>query len=295
MDPAHRHRVPGGAPRTRLDRYAASVFDALASIKQATKLAKRGGVRVNGEPAESSRFVQPGDVIELVEAALPRPRVYERALAVVFEDDDHAVIVKPPGLRTSGNAHRTAEHALAHNLAPSPAADALAWPRPVHRLDARTGGLLLAAKTATAAVSLGRQFERREVHKTYRALAVGRLEGEGEVDVPVDGRDAHTTYRALEHTRSLHSGWLTTVELHPATGRTHQLRRHLAHLGHPVLGDGRYGLEGQILRGAGLFLWALQVCWQDPRTGEGRRAAIEEPPKFAATRRREQRRWERRR
>lgn len=293
METVTRHEVPAGVAPTRLDRYAAGAFAVLASVKGAHKLARRGGLRVDGHAAEPSRLVRPGDVIELVETALPRPKVFERTLTLVFEDDAHAVVLKPPGLPTSGNAHRTLEHALPHNLAPSSAPDALAWPRPMHRLDRRTGGLLLVAKTAAAAVDLGRQFEARRIDKHYRALAVGRLDGEGVVDDPVEGREAVTGYRALDHVRSLHSGWLTTVALHPRTGRTHQLRRHLAGLGHPVLGDDLYGIEGQILRGSGLFLWALRLGWHDPRTGRRREAALDEPRKFETTRRREQRRWDR--
>lgn len=277
----------------RLDRHAADRFDVIPSRKQARKLCKRGAILVNGAPAESSRLVGPDDVVELLESALPVPKTYERELDVVYEDDAHAVIVKPPGLAVSGNAHRTVEHALAHNLRPAGAADALAWPRPVHRLDVRTGGLLLVGKTGAAMASLGRQFERREVHKRYRALAVGRLEGEGVVEVEVGGREARTRYRAVDHHRSLHSRWLTTVELWPATGRQHQLRQHLAHLGCPVLGDDLYGIEGTILRGAGLFLWALALRWWDPVSGAPRRAEIDEPRKFETTRVREQRRWER--
>lgn len=286
------HRVPDGTPPARLDRYAAGVFGALASTKQAKRTAKAGGILVNGQPAESSRFVRPGDHVELVELVIPRPRVHERELVVVHEDDAHAVIVKPPGLAVSGNRHFTVEHALPHNLQSTPAADALAWPRPVHRLDVRTGGLLLVAKTASAAAALGGQFERREIRKVYRAIAVGRLDGEGRVERPVEDRAAITDYRAVEHTRSLHCRWLTTVELRPRTGRTHQLRRHLAHLGHPVLGDDLYGIEGTVLRRAGLFLWALELGWADPCSGDRRNARLDEPYKFAATRRREQRRWE---
>ena len=287
------HVVPADAPRQRLDRYAFSALERLATVSQARKAARRGDLLLNGETCESSRFVQPGDRIELLRVGRPPPRPFRLELQVLHDDDWLAVVDKPPGLPVSGNRHRTLENALPGNLEPSAAADALDWPRPVHRLDIRTGGLVVVAKAAASRATLGALFEERRVHKRYRALAVGRLEGEGTVDVPVEGRPAVTRYRALAHGRSLRSGWLTDVELEPATGRTHQLRRHLAHLGCPVLGDDLYGIEGQILRGHGLFLRALGLRLPHPDSGDELNLSLPEPAKFARQLAREQRRWER--
>ncbi len=287
------HVVPADAPRQRLDRYACSVFEQLATVSQARKAARRGDLQLDGAPCESSRFVKPGDRIELLRVGRPPPRPFRLALDVLHDDDWLAVVDKPPGLPVSGNQHRTLENALPGNLTPSVAADALDWPRPVHRLDIRTGGLVVVAKSASARATLGEAFQRRRVHKRYRALAVGRLEGGGRVEEPVEGRAATTRYRALAHGRSLRSGWLTDVELEPATGRTHQLRRHLAHLGCPVLGDDLYGIEGQILRGHGLFLRALALRLPHPESGRELAVALPDPPKFARLLAREQRRWER--
>ena len=287
------HVVPGEVERIRLDRYAHRAFGALASVKQAHKAARRGDLRLNGQPCEPSRFVQAGDRIDLLRIGRPPPRPYELRLDVVHADDALAVVIKPPGLPVSGNQHRTVENALHFTLGESAADDALEWPRPVHRLDRRTGGLLVVARSAAARVELGRMFEERRVNKRYRALAGGRLEGEGTVDEPVEGRSAVTRYRAVEHTRCLRSGWLTTVDLHPSTGRTHQLRRHLAHLGAPVLGDDLYGIEGQILRRSGLFLWALGLRLPHPLGGDPLELSIPEPAKFGTHRAREIRRWER--
>ncbi len=292
-EPLDRHEVPGTAPRLRLDRYAASVFERLPSTAAARKAIKRGEVLLNGEACETSRFVVPGDTLDLLPDSRNLRPAYEIELEVPWQDEHLAVVVKPPGIPVSGNRHRTLEHALPHNLGPSTAPDALPVPGPVHRLDARTGGLVVVARAAGARAALGRMFQQRQVHKRYRALLLGRLEGEGEVHEPLEGREAITRYRAVHHARSLRTNWLTTVELWPVTGRTHQLRRHAAHLGHPVLGDGVYGIPGQVLKHQGLFLWALQVDLPHPVSGEPLCARIDEPAKFESHRAREQRRWER--
>ena len=285
--------APDHVGRIRVDRFAAAVVPGLPTVRSAYKAARRGELWLNGEVCESSRFVNPGDRLRWVPGDRPLPRVYERPIEVLFMDDQLAVVLKPAGLRVSGNVHRTLEHALPTSLALSPAEGALPRPAPVHRLDARTSGLLAVARTATAAASLGRQFQAREVHKRYRALLIGRLDGEGVVEIEVEGRHALTRYAAVEHTRSPRSDWLTTVDLFPVTGRTHQLRRHMAHVGHPVLGDGRYGIPGMVLRGAGLFLCAVQIRLRHPITGEAIDVTAPEPAKFDSHRRREQRRWER--
>jgi len=288
------YRVPRDAPRQRLDRVAAAVFHGLPRVTAAHKAAKRGELRLNGDVREPGAWVEPGDEIHFAPTARKPPKVYERAIDVPFEDDHLAVVCKPPGIPVSGNLHRTLEHALSYNLGASKADDALPWPYPVHRLDARTGGLVIVAKRADTRTELGRLFQSREVHKRYRALLVGRLEGEGEVDEPLEGRRSVSRFNALQHTRSLHGEWLTTVDLYPRTGRTHQLRKHMAHLGHPILGDEKYGILGLILRGQGLFLWAVQLRFRHPESGETIDVEIDEPPKFESHRRREQRRWERR-
>jgi 23S rRNA-/tRNA-specific pseudouridylate synthase len=146
------------------------------------------------------------------------------------------------------------------------------------------------AKTGQAIVSLSRQFEDKTIAKTYRAICLGRLEGKGTIDAPIDGRSASTRYVAVAHTRSLTTDWVTTVDLFPATGRTHQLRLHLAGLGHPILGD-RQHTEGKVLRGKGLFLAAIALAFHHPDDGRPVRVDVPEPDKFASFRDREERRW----
>lgn len=274
----------------RLDRFCAHALDRIPSRAFARKVIKRGGVLLNGETVETSRFVREGDVVELIDTGRRPARVFELELSVLFEDEHFAVVDKPAGIPTSGLKHRTLEHALPKNLQRSPQPDALPRPRVVHRLDVRTQGLVLCAKTARAQVALGRLFEERRVHKTYRALALGQLEGAGVSDGPIGGRSAVTRWKAIEHTPSLTPGALTTVELHPETGRTHQLRRHLAELGHPILGDDAY-TPGKVLKKSGLFLAAVQLDFPHPITGEALTVRRDEPSKFDAQRRRERRRF----
>ena len=283
--------VAAGDPGWRVDRMASERLG-LASRAKARKLLKAGDILLNGAGVESSRFVHEGDRIELLQPAAPPP-VYEHPLDVVYCDDHLAAVHKPPGLVVSGNRHRTVEHALLFNLPPSPADDALPFPRPVHRLDARTAGLLLVARSARGQVGLGRAFEERRVQKRYRAIVRGRLDGEGVVDEDVDGKSARTRWAAVQHTRGLEVDWMTTVDAWPASGRKHQIRVHLASLGHPVLGDAMYTDGGPVLRSQGLFLFAAELTFDHPVTGEELTLKLDEPPKYDAFRCRQQRRWER--
>ncbi len=281
------------SPGTRIDRWCAEVFIEVPSRAFARKLIKKDLILLEGQLVESSRVLLPGQVVTLLAIGRPPPsRPFELELAVHFEDEHMAVVSKPAGVLTNGARFRTLEHALPGNLAPSSQADVLPAPRPVHRLDFQTSGLVVCAKTASAMVELGRSFQERRVRKTYRAVLLGRLEGEGRVDSPVEGRSAASTYKVLGHTRSLSPGWLTTVELSPLTGRTHQLRRHMAELGTPVLGDALY-TRGKVLKKAGLFLCAVQLELDHPITGEPLSVRRDEPTKFEAQRQREQRRWDR--
>ena len=170
--------------------------------------------------------------------ALARP---EEQLAVLFEDDHLAVVVKPAGVDVP--ALRTL---LAASLAPSQAAEhePLWRPQHVHRLDKPTRGLLVAAKTGQALRALSAAFAARQVRKRYRAVVAGEL-GTLEappqsVRVPLSGQEAWTEWVAVARLRHSACGAATLVDLYPHTGRTHQLRRHMALLGHPIVGDARY-------------------------------------------------------
>ncbi|MBW1880717.1 MAG: RluA family pseudouridine synthase [Deltaproteobacteria bacterium] len=287
------HIVPDLEEAVRLDKYLVDTFSLFPSRASARKAARRGEVLVDGEPRRSGSFVESGHHIEVLQPVRAPPRPWHLPLELAFVDDWMAVVVKPPGVMVRGNHYRTLENALVATLPPSAAAGALRWANPVHRLDVRTGGLLLVARTGPAQVALGQMLEERSITKRYRALALGRLEGKGTVREPIEGRDAVSDWRAVAHTRCLRTDWLTTVDLWPRTGRTHQLRRHLRHLDHPVLGDDLYGTPDCILRGKGLFLWSVEVALSHPVTGIPMQVTIDEPPKFGTFRAREERRWAR--
>ena len=291
--PIWEHRVPEDfAGRLRLDRYCAENLPRVPSKAFARKAIKRDEIRLNGETVESSRFVQPGDTVQLLPSTRTPPAIYDAPIGVVYQDAYLAVVDKPPGLWTSGAKQRTLENALPVNLEPSTEPDVLRRPRVTHRLDAQTQGLVICAKTASAHMHIGHAFEQRRIQKRYQALVLGRLEGEGSVELAIEGRPAKTHYRVLSHTRSLFSRWLTWVELSPHTGRTHQLRRHMAHLGHAILGDGIYG-GPRPLRGKGLYLCATELEFTHPVTGEPLKVGRPAPEKFEITFAREARRWAR--
>jgi len=285
-----RQSVPPPRAGERLDFFALSAFAAIASRKGAAKLAKRGLLLVNGQPGEPHCRLRPGDEVALLADLRPVVPILDLPLAVRHEDDWLAVVEKPAGIPVSGNYARTVERALPGNLRPSNLPDALPSPRPVHRLDSPTQGLLLVAKNARALVELGRQFADRTIAKHYRAICQGRLEGEGRIDFPLEDRPASTRYRAVLHTPSPHIGWTTTLDLFPLTGRTHQLRQHLAAIGHPILGDGQY-TEGTVLRGKGLYLAAVGLAFHHPEDQTERSIQIPEPAKFDSLRKRDLRRW----
>ena len=291
MNVTARHVVPQGAHRVRFREYACDVFVVFPSRKGVVKAIKRGEFTIDGTVAGTGSWVLPGQVIEHVDPERSGPKPFVLRLRVVFEDEHIAVVEKPAGIVVNGNRFRTIENALPLNLATSPCYDALRRPRPVHRLDGPTSGLLLAAKTSRAMVSLGRQFEDGTVDKRYRAIVMGRVEGEGLIDAPVDGRRAVTAYHSVRHVPSLRSGRLSLLDLWPRTGRTHQLRRHLAEAGFPILGDAAYGPEGLVLNGKGLFLAAVGLRFDHPLTGTRLDFAMDDPPKFASLLDREDRRW----
>lgn len=211
-----------------------------------------GNVRVDGVQLRPKDKVLGGEKVE-IDALLPtedRVEAENIDLTVVHEDKHVLVINKPPGLVVhpgAGNAAGTLQNALLHfdaNLAQVPRAGI------VHRLDKDTSGLMVVARTVDAHTALVRAIEAREVEREYEAVCVGVMTGGGTVDAPIgrhpvdrirmairdDGRDAVTHYRVVQRFRGH-----THVRLKLETGRTHQIRVHMAHIDYPLVGDRVYG------------------------------------------------------
>ena len=248
------------------------------------KAADAGFVHVNEKPVKSNYKVRPGDVITLM---LDRPQYdssiepEEIPLNVVYEDSELMVINKPAGMVVHpgcGNYHGTLVNAVAWHLRDVPGYD----PNDpevglVHRIDKDTSGLLVVAKTPDAKSKLGKQFFNHDTHRSYNCLVwghfsedSGRIEGNIARD-PRDrmqmavfdpqsgiGKHAVTHYRVLQR-----FGYVTLVECILETGRTHQIRVHMKHIGHPLFNDERYG-GTQILRGtqSGNYQSFIRNCFE---------------------------------
>lgn len=275
----------------RLSDYLCHKFPQLPSRKSVKKAIKQGAIYIDGRKGYTGDWVVPNQKIELVDLDKPVEKVFELDMDVVWEDESLAIIRKPAGIPVSGNQFRTVENALLHNITMSTAVDALKRPRAVHRLDAPTSGLLLIAKTKTARIHLGRQFEKRVVQKQYQAIVIGKLSNSGIITNPIEGKEAESHYRVIRVVKSLKNKNLSLVDLYPKTGRTHQLRIHLSGLDCPILGDPLYGKEGLILKHKGLFLSAVGLEFKHPLTEEYMSIKIDTPYKFNALMDREQRRY----
>mgnify|MGYP006134220279 CR=1 FL=1 len=264
----------------------------------AKRAAKRGLLRIDGEACEASTTVAAGQTVQYVNMGQRHAPLASAApqlrLQLLYEDDWMAAVLKPPGISVCGDGDKALQQAVGA-LLPPPASrpDALPRPQYAHRLDRATGGVLLYARCSSAAAALGTAFASGgRVRKKYLALVVGRLEGEGVVDQPMQGgKPARSHWRAVRHTRSAVSGWLTTVELAPHTGRRHQLRRHLEFLGHPILGDSCYGGADTRANAAPpvpMHLWATQVELEHPYSGAPLLIEAPPPAHFDETRAREE-------
>ncbi len=279
------------ADAPRIEDYLLENSSLYFSRKSIRNALKAGLITVNSERKDRFYILNSGDTLYVsIEEKAPGPP-FGLSLNVLFEDDCCAVVEKPPGFRVNGNMFQTVENALPFNLEKSGAPDALLKPRPVHRLDRATGGLLLAAKTRRAMIFLSREFQEGRVIKAYDALVAGYPGKEGEVDTPVDGRQALSRYMTLEKVPSLKNGEISHLRIFPETGRKHQIRRHCAELGTPVVGDALYSEAGNVLKGKGLFLWSTMISFRHPAANYAVCVKIEAPQKFFTTMQREERRW----
>lgn len=295
--------VDKGQAMVRVDKY---LFERIvnASRNRIQKAADAGLIMANGKPVKSSYKVKPCDVLTVM---MDRPR-YDNdiipediPLDIVYEDNDLMVINKPAGLVVHpgcGNYHGTLVNAIAWHLKDNPRYD----PNDpqvglVHRIDKDTSGLLVVAKTPDAKTHLGLQFYNKTTKRKYNALVWGIVENnEGTIEGnigrnpkdrmqmavlsdPAQGKHAVTHYRVLERL-----GYVTLVECVLETGRTHQIRVHMKHIGHTLFNDERYG-GNEILKGTHFSkykqfvnncfetcprqaLHAMTLGFVHPRTGE---------------------------
>jgi len=282
--------VPAEAAGERLDVFLAREMPDW-SRTQIQRLIRDGLVLVDGaHPRKAGEELDAGARIEVTaKHEEPRATPEDLPLAIVYEDQHLLVVNKPAGMVVhvgAGVNSGTLVNALLHHVAALSGAGGELRPGIVHRLDKMTSGLVIVAKNDAAHRRLSEEFKSREVHKTYIALVHGRVEAvTGEISKPV-GRDpvrrtrmkaggiapreALTRYQVTR--RFPH---FTLLDVRPATGRTHQIRVHLASIGHPVVGDTTYGapaklrLEGRELATLGrTFLHAAKLEFAHPATGE---------------------------
>lgn len=280
----------------RLDAFLSA--DGALTRSQAARLIAEGRVRVNGKPAAKSARLSGGetvtvDVPQLRETALPPQDI---PLDVVYEDDDVIVVNKPTGLvvhPAPGHPDGTLVNALLHHCG-----DSLSGiggekrPGIVHRIDRDTSGLIIAAKNDAAHLALSAQLKDHSLSRTYECLVTGNMKQDsGTVDAPIGRSSADRKKMAVVPTgRRAVTHWevvarypgVTHLRCRLETGRTHQIRVHMAYIGHPILGDTVYGAKKPVPGLTGQCLHAAGLRFVHPRTGEPVELHCALPPEFTA-------------
>lgn len=280
----------------RLDAFLSA--DGALTRSQAARLIAEGRVRVNGKPAAKSARLSGGetvtvDVPQLRETALPPQDI---PLDVVYEDDDVIVVNKPTGLvvhPAPGHPDGTLVNALLHHCG-----DSLSGiggekrPGIVHRIDRDTSGLIIAAKNDAAHLALSAQLKDHSLSRTYECLVTGNMKQDsGTVDAPIGRSSADRKKMAVVPTgRRAVTHWeviarypgVTHLRCRLETGRTHQIRVHMAYIGHPILGDTVYGTKKPVPGLTGQCLHASGLRFVHPRTGEPVELHCPLPPEFTA-------------
>ncbi len=282
--------------KIRIDKYLAEVCEELTR-SHAQKLLDDGLVTINGQVANKKTAVSCGDVISVV---LPEPQELEAKeenipLEIIYEDDALLVVYKPRGMvvhPANGNQEGTLVNALLyHCRGRLSSINGVIRPGIVHRIDKDTSGILLVAKTDAAHLSLAEQIKEHSVKREYVALLDGVIKHDsGTVDKPIgrsekdrkkmaitlrNSRNAVTHYEVLER----YTGYCL-VKCRLETGRTHQIRVHMASLGHPVTGDTVYGAKKQKLFQNGQLLHAQTIGFIHPTTGEYMEFSFPIPSEF---------------
>lgn len=269
----------------RLDHYLAAQLPEF-SRSQLQNMLKNGDILLDGKQPKVGCRLRGNErlIVSLREAAPARAAAEDISLDIFYEDGDIIVVNKPQGMvvhPAAGHAQGTLVNALLHHCGDLSGIGGVIRPGIVHRIDKDTSGLLVAAKNDAAHLALSAEWKRHAIKRVYHALLSGVInENAGTVDAPVGrhsrdrkkmsvaprlGRDAISHYRVLERF-PLHN--CTYAELELETGRTHQIRVHMAHLGHPVLGDKLYGAKKQPYALSGQALHAKVLGFHHPASGE---------------------------
>jgi len=244
----------------RLDVFLTNQLSDAPSRTYIKKLIDSGAILLNGKQSKAHAKIAEDDQIDVTMSELSRPPIEIKAenvpLDVFYEDFFLAVINKPSGMivhPATGHYSKTLVNALLHHFKNLSSVNADFRPGIVHRLDQGTSGLILIAKDNITHTKLAKQFEKHKIFKRYVALVEGQVEfDEGLIDAPLgkhpqhrekrsvqfhdEAREAETVYKVIQRGVKV-----SLVALYPKTGRTHQLRVHMAHLSHPILGDDKYG------------------------------------------------------
>ena len=288
MDKEYRFVVD--KPGVRLDKYACEKCPELSRM-HAQKLVGDGYITVNDSAAKAGYKLRAGDRLKVIIPPTPPSSLSPEAipLHIIYEDDDLLVVDKPAGLTVHpapGHPSNTLVNAiLSHFPRLTEISDSLR-PGIVHRLDKDTSGVMLVAKSSVAQANMAEQFRTRSVAKAYQALVKGHLTpADGIIEasigrdprnrkrmaVVVRGREARTQYHVVKYMDDC-----TLLEVKTETGRTHQIRVHLAAIGYPVLGDPVYGAKSDYL--SRQFLHACRLGFKLPSTGEYVEFTSELPP-----------------
>jgi len=281
----------------RIDALLARKIEGL-SRSAAQRLIESENVTIQGAPVKKNRRSAAGETVEVVltEASEPALEAQEIPLDVVYEDEDVIVVNKPRGMvvhPAPGHGDGTLVNALMHHCGESLSGiGGERRPGIVHRIDKDTSGLIIAAKNDRAHIALSRQLADHSLSRVYEAVVVGRVRDDsGTIDAPIgrhptdrkkmavtdkNSRRAVTHYEVVAR----YNGY-THVRCSLETGRTHQIRVHMAHIGHPVLGDPVYGRAKKPEKGlSGQCLHARELRFKHPRTGEEIRLTSDLPAYF---------------
>jgi len=273
--------VPPLEKSIRLSDLRAGTFSLVSSRKAFTKLIKANLVLVNNQKSTTATPLLGGEMITVFRDQTPikKPSI-TIALEVIYEDEYLAIINKPPGVEVSGNKRYTIANALDKALKKSNQKDALQRPEPIHRLDYPTSGCLLIGKTSTSVMMLNRAFQKKKIDKVYYAITIGKQKTSGTIKIPLEGKSCISHFEVIDSVASIKYGVLNLVKLIPETGRKHQLRKHLAAIHCPIMGDIKYGDPLATGQGNGLYLHAFSLKFIHPHSGLVISKSIELPKKF---------------